>query len=43
MGYEKFDTAAAIMKQGDESNNKLYIILTGRVGIVIKKDTNVFA
>ena len=30
------------MVQGDESNNKLYIILEGKTYVIVAKDTNVF-
>lgn len=43
MLYERFKTAQTIIKQGDESNNKLYIILSGKVAIVTQKDRNVYA
>lgn len=42
MGFETFEMGSVIMKQGDESNDKLYVILEGKVGIVLEKDTNVF-
>jgi hypothetical protein len=31
------------MVQGDDSNNKLYIILAGLVYVVVNHDTNVFS
>ncbi|KAL4470274.1 hypothetical protein ABPG74_011885 [Tetrahymena malaccensis] len=42
MGCEEFQKGVCIMKQGDESNDKLYVIIKGKVGIVIAKDTNIF-
>ncbi|EAR89570.2 zinc finger, C2H2 type family protein (macronuclear) [Tetrahymena thermophila SB210] len=42
MGCEEFKKGVCIMKQGDESNDKLYVIIKGKVGIVIAKDTNIF-
>ncbi|KAL4502372.1 hypothetical protein ABPG72_011959 [Tetrahymena utriculariae] len=42
MGCEEFQKGVCVMKQGDESNDKLYVIIKGKVGIVIAKDTNIF-
>ncbi len=35
MSYESFHRGDVIMQQGDASNHKLYIILTGSVNVVI--------
>ena len=35
MTYESFQIGNVIMKQDDPSNNKLYIIITGSVSVII--------
>lgn len=32
-----------IIKENDESNDKLYIIIKGKIGIVRKEDKNIYA
>ncbi|KRX05855.1 Cyclic nucleotide-binding protein [Pseudocohnilembus persalinus] len=43
MTHKKFYTGDIILKEGQESNNKLYILLKGKIGIVIKNYNNVYA
>jgi CRP-like cAMP-binding protein len=33
--YERFNMGKFIFKEGDKSNNKFYIIISGKVGIII--------
>ena len=42
MQFESFNPGKLIMKQGDESDNKMYILLKGQVAIFKYKDRNVF-
>ena len=38
MKHEKFEKGSIIFKQGDKTNNKLYLILNGSALIFIKQD-----
>ena len=40
MSCETFQANKTIIQQDDEYNNKLYIILTGKVRILPKKEAN---
>lgn len=42
MKYESIPAGNYIFKEGDSSNDKFYIILSGRVSVVLKSDPNVF-
>ena len=42
MKYENVQAGNYIFQEGDLSNNKLYIVLSGRVNIIFQKDRNVF-
>ena len=37
MAYEQFETGEIILEENCKSNNKLYIMLTGEVSVVVKK------
>lgn len=40
--YERFDTGKFIFKEGDPSNNKFYIILSGEVAVILKNKVGNF-
>ena len=40
MKYEAFDMGKFVFKQGDESNHKFYVILSGEVGILTNANYN---
>ena len=42
MKYERISAGQYIFQEGDLSNDKLYIILSGTVSIIFQKDRNVF-
>lgn len=42
MKYETLPAGHYVFKEGDPSNDKFYIILSGRVSVVLKSDSNVF-
>lgn len=42
MRYESVSAGQYIFKEGDPSNDKFYIILSGVVSVVLKSDSNVF-
>lgn len=39
---EQFNKGQAIIEEGDESNDKFYIIIHGNVGIYLRKQLNVY-
>ena len=43
MTYERFEIGDVIMREGDTSNNKMYVIIQGKVSIIKKIKKNVFA
>ena len=42
MSMETYSKGSIIIKEGDASNNKFYIIMNGTVSIIKYNDTNVF-
>lgn len=42
MIYEKYPPGSLILKEGDKSNNKFYVVLSGNVSILIRNSENVF-
>lgn len=42
MKYETIGAGQYVFKEGDSSNDKFYIILTGRASVILKSDPNVF-
>jgi len=43
LSYERFEIGNVIMWEGDTSNNKMYLIIQGKVSIIKKIQKNVFA
>jgi len=42
MIYEKYPPGSLILTEGDKSNNKFYVVLSGEVSILIRNSENVF-
>lgn len=42
MKYEQISGSNYVFEEGDQSNNKLYIVLTGSVSVILNEDKNVF-
>lgn len=42
MIYERFAAGSLILSEGDKSNNKFYVVLSGEVAILIRNAENVF-
>ena len=40
--YEKISKGNYVFREGDPSNNKFYVILSGVISIIFKNNTNVF-
>ena len=43
MKYETIEKGTYVMKEGDPSNDKFYIILSGKASVIFKKEVNVYA
>jgi CRP-like cAMP-binding protein len=40
--YEYLVAGNYVFKEGDPSNDKYYVIIRGKVSVIVKKDRNVF-